>query len=65
VTIELNAIRDEAFSSAFDRCMSDVNVARKRVGTILRDGINKYFLSFFVVFMVSVWELNCHTVYIS
>jgi hypothetical protein len=26
--------------------MSDVNVVRKPAGTILSDGINKYFLSF-------------------
>jgi hypothetical protein len=31
------------------RCMSDVNAVRKRAGTILNDGINKYFLSFCVV----------------
>jgi hypothetical protein len=28
------------------RCMSDVNVLRKRAGTILSDGINKYLLHF-------------------
>jgi hypothetical protein len=27
-------------------CMSDVNLAQKRAGTILSDGINKYFLYF-------------------
>jgi hypothetical protein len=43
--------------------MSDVNVVRKRAGIILSDGINKYFLSFLCVFMASVRELNCHTVY--
>jgi hypothetical protein len=37
--------------------MSDVNVP-KRVGTVLSDGINKYFLFFVHVFL---WELNCHT----
>jgi hypothetical protein len=26
--------------------MSDINVVRKEAGTILSDGINKYFLSF-------------------
>jgi hypothetical protein len=36
-------------------CMSDVNVVRKRAGTVLSDSIN-YGLSS---------ELNCHTVYIS
>lgn len=45
--------------------MSNVNV-RKQVGTILGDGINKYFLSFLCgFFMASVWELNCHTVYLA
>jgi hypothetical protein len=28
------------------RCMSDVNVVRMRAGSILSEGINKYFLSF-------------------
>jgi hypothetical protein len=32
-------------------------------GTILSDGINKYFLIFYVVFMASLREPNCHTVY--
>jgi hypothetical protein len=32
------------------RCTSDVNVVRKRAGTILRDGINEYYLSFCVFF---------------
>jgi hypothetical protein len=45
--------------------MRDVNVVRKWAVTILSDGINKYFLSFCVVFMASVPELNCHTVYLS
>jgi hypothetical protein len=31
------------------------------VGTVLSDGVNKYFLAFCVVFMASVRELNCHT----
>jgi hypothetical protein len=44
------------------RCMSYVNVVRKRAGTILSDGINKYFLSLLPGFMASVRELNCHTV---
>jgi hypothetical protein len=45
--------------------MSDVNIVRKRAGTILSDGTNMYF--FFILlcggFMVSVSERNCHTVY--
>jgi hypothetical protein len=64
VMTELKAIWEEAFSRAFVRCMSDVNIARKWAGTILSHGINKYFLSFFVVFMASVRELNCHIVYV-
>jgi hypothetical protein len=44
--------------------MSDVDVGQKRAGTILSDGINTYFFCLFcVVFMASVRELNCHTVY--
>jgi hypothetical protein len=43
--------------------MSDVNVVRKRAGTILSGSINRYFYLFCVVFMASVRELNCHTVY--
>jgi hypothetical protein len=31
--------------------MSNVNVMRKGAGTILSNGINKYFLSFFVWFL--------------
>jgi hypothetical protein len=46
------------------RCMSDVNFVRKRAGTILSDGINKYFYLFCVVFMASVREINCHTFYV-
>jgi hypothetical protein len=62
VTRELKAIREETFSRAFDslyeRC--------KRTGTILSDGINKYFLTFLCgFFMATVPEFNCHTVYIS
>jgi hypothetical protein len=55
VTREVKAI-PEAFSRTFNSCMSDANV-RKWAGTTLNDGINKYFLIFF---MVSVRELNCH-----
>jgi hypothetical protein len=43
--------------------MSDVNVAGKRAGTILSDGIKKYLVFFCVVLMASVRELNCNTVY--
>jgi hypothetical protein len=38
--------------------MNDVNVVRKRAGTILSDGID----IFFCVFMASVRKFNCHTV---
>jgi hypothetical protein len=38
-------------------CIRDINVVRKRAGTILSDGINKYYL-FCVVFMTSVLELS-------
>jgi hypothetical protein len=62
VTGVLKAIREEAFLGHSIRCMSDVNVVRKRARTMLTDGINKYFFFIFcVVFMVSVRELNCHT----
>jgi hypothetical protein len=54
-------IQEEAFSWHSIRCMSNVNIVRKWVGTILSDGINKFFFVWF--FMVSVWELNYHTVY--
>jgi hypothetical protein len=42
--------------------MSDVNIVPKWVVTILNDGINKYILSFCVVLIALVWELNCHTI---
>jgi hypothetical protein len=42
--------------------MSNVNVVQKQAGIILSDGNNKD-LSFLCVFMTSVRELNCHTVY--
>jgi hypothetical protein len=42
--------------------MIDINVVRKWAGTILSDGINKCFLSFYVFFMASVREVNFHTV---
>jgi hypothetical protein len=45
---ELKGMREEAFSRTSDHCMSDVNVVRKRAGTILNDGINKYHVSFFL-----------------
>jgi hypothetical protein len=45
--------------------MSDVNIVQKLAGTTLSDGINKYFYIFCVFFIVSVLELNCHTVYTS
>lgn len=45
------------------RCISDANIVRKQMGTILSDGINKYFLTFLCgFFMASVLELNCYTV---
>jgi hypothetical protein len=44
--------------------MSDVNIVRKRAGTILSDGIHTHFFIFLGdFFMASVRELNCHTVY--
>jgi hypothetical protein len=43
---ELKAIMEEAFSWAFDSLYERVNGVRKQAGTILSDGINKYFLSF-------------------
>jgi hypothetical protein len=43
VTREHKAIREQAFSRAFDSLCEDVNVVRKRARTILSDGINKYF----------------------
>jgi hypothetical protein len=52
LTRELKTIQKEAFS----RCMNDVNVVWKGVGTILSDGINKYFVSFWCGFMASVRE---------
>jgi hypothetical protein len=39
------------FSGLTIRCMSDVNVVRKRAGTIWSDGINKYFLLFLCGFL--------------
>jgi hypothetical protein len=45
---EQKAIWEEAFST---HCMSNVNIVRKRVATILGDGINKYFLSFLCGFL--------------
>jgi hypothetical protein len=45
--------------------MSDVNVVPKRAGTILSNGINKYFLSFLCGFLWPQFRnLNCDTVYI-
>jgi hypothetical protein len=46
VTRELMAIYDEVFPQAFD-----VNVAPKKAGTTLSDGINKYFFVFYVWFL--------------
>jgi hypothetical protein len=63
---EMKAIREEAFSRAFDslyeyeRCMSEVNFVRKRAGTTLNDGVNTYFLSFY-----DLSSGTCHTVYSS
>jgi hypothetical protein len=61
VTRELKAIEKKRFLGHSIRCINDVNVVRNRAGTLLSDCINKYFY-LFVVFMVSVRELNCHTV---
>jgi hypothetical protein len=51
---ELKAIREEAFSRAFDslyeRCKPRA-VASGRAGTVLSDGINKYSLLFLCVFL--------------
>jgi hypothetical protein len=46
VTRELKAIWEKAFFSDMIHCMSDVNVVHKEAGTIMSDGIDKYFLSF-------------------
>jgi hypothetical protein len=46
VTRELKALREKKrFLGHSIRCMSDVNIMRKRAGTILSEGINKYLLS--------------------
>jgi hypothetical protein len=61
---ELKVILEEAFSQAFDSLYERCKLVWKRVGTILSDGINKYFFCLFsVFFMASVQELDCHTVY--
>jgi hypothetical protein len=51
LTRELKAIREEAFSGTSNRCMSDLNVVRKRARTMLSDGINEYFLTFLCGFL--------------
>jgi hypothetical protein len=51
VTRELKAIWEEAFTLYSIRCMSDINIVRKRTGTILSDGINKYFSYFLYRFL--------------
>jgi hypothetical protein len=61
VTRELKAIREEACSRAFDSLYERCNLVRNRAGTILSDGINKYFDVW--LSMASVRELNCHNVY--
>jgi hypothetical protein len=52
VTRELKAIREDSFLGHSIRCTCDVNVVRKRAGTILSDGINKYFSRFLCGFYV-------------
>jgi hypothetical protein len=67
VTIELKAKREEAFLRHSILCMRDVNIVRKRAGTILSDGINKYLLSFLYGFLwpqfgnliVTLYTLMC------
>jgi hypothetical protein len=53
--------RKKRFLRHLIRSMS-VNVVWTLAGTILSDGINKYFLSFLCGFYGLSWELNCHTV---
>jgi hypothetical protein len=54
---QLRAIQEAVLSQAFVHCMSNVNTVKKREGTILSDGLNKYFLSFLYGFsMAPVWE---------
>jgi hypothetical protein len=53
-TRELKAIREEAFSRAFDSLYERCKYVQKQAGTILSDGINKYFLSFCVFYGLSL-----------
>jgi hypothetical protein len=59
VTRELKGYGKKRFLGHPIRYMRDVNVVRKRAGTILSYDIN----NFLCVFMGSFRELNCHTVY--
>jgi hypothetical protein len=63
VTRELKAIQEGAFSRAFDslyvRCKRWAEAGR----TILSDGNTTIFYLLCVVFVVSVLEINCYTVY--
>jgi hypothetical protein len=63
---ELKATQEETFSRAFDslyeRCV------QKRAGTILSDGINKHFLSFYLVsycFFGNLIVTSCIQVYVT
>jgi hypothetical protein len=44
VSRDLKAIREEAFFGHSSRCMGDVNVVRKRAGTIMSDSINTFYI---------------------
>jgi hypothetical protein len=63
VTRELKVTREEAFSRAFDSMYEQCKRCAEAGGDYIECGINKYFSCFCVVFMASVRELNCHTVY--
>jgi hypothetical protein len=63
VTRELKAIREEAFSRAFDSLYEQCKRYAESAGTILSDGINKIVYLFLCVFMDLVQEFNCYTVY--
>jgi hypothetical protein len=43
--MELTRYGKKRFLGHSIRCMSDVNVGPKQAGTVMSDGINKYFLS--------------------
>jgi hypothetical protein len=65
MTKELNVIREEALSRAFDSLYERLKRYAKEGEDNLSDGINKRFVSSSCGCRASSRELNCHTVYVA